>query len=165
MAHRFTVRQELVSGTLAKARKILSNQNFHLNVCSKVPCENLKILSTGFSGAKYHLKRSQNLEVNIPDMAKRLLSGAFKLTREDQWDTENLICKSSFQMNMPSSFQSHARLTEEDGKLIITVEWEVKVNVPLIGNILAKHAETEIRRFSDIELDIVRNEIQSNAYH
>lgn len=29
---------------------------------------------------------------------------------------------------------------------------------------LAKHAESEIRRFSDIELKVVCDEIKSNAY-
>lgn len=165
MVHRFTVKEELVTGTLAEAKKILSNQNFHLNVCSKIPSENLKILSTGFSESLYYLKRSQNLEVNIPDIAKKLLSGAFKLVREDKWDIEHLVCKSSFEMNMPSRFVNLAKLTEENGKLFITVDWEVNVNVPLIGNILAKHAEAEIRRFSKIELEIVRNELQSEAYN
>ncbi|MEN4984086.1 DUF2505 family protein [Acinetobacter modestus] len=165
MAHHFTVKQELVPGSLEEARKILSNQNFHLEVCSKIPSENLKILSTGFSGPQYYLKRSQNLEVNIPDIAKKLLKGAFRLVREDQWDIEHLVCKSSFEMNMPSSFKNLARLTEENGKLFITVDWEVNVNVPLIGKMLAKHAESEIRRFSNIEIEIVRNEIQSKRYN
>ncbi|MEE9901409.1 MAG: DUF2505 family protein [Acinetobacter haemolyticus] len=164
MAHRFTVKQELVPCTLAEAQKILSNQKFHLSVCSKVPCENLEILNKEFTGSKYYLKRSQNLDVNIPEIARKFLNGAFKLVREDHWDIEHLICKSTFQMNMPSSFNNQARYSIENGKLTITVDWEVKVNVPLIGNMLAKHAESEIRRFSDIELKIVCDEIKSNAY-
>jgi hypothetical protein len=36
------------------------------------------------------------------------------------------------------------------------------VKVPLIGGILEKHAEGEIRKFSEIELTIVEDELKKN---
>ncbi len=164
MAHHFTVKQVLMPGTLQQARIALSNPEFHLAVCHKVPSENLQVLSSTLNGSQYVLKRTHNLDVNIPEIAKKLLNGAFKLNRQDEWDINSLQCQSSFSMNMPSSFRNFTRLTEEDGNLVISVDWEVKVTVPLIGGILARHAESEIRRFSDIELQVVRDEIQNGAY-
>ena len=164
MAHHFTVKEVLMPGTLEQARIALSNPEFHLAVCHKVPSENLQVLSSTLNGSQYLLKRTHNLDVNIPEVAKKLLSGAFKLNRQDEWDIDKLQCQSSFTMNMPSSFRNHMRVTEENGNLMITVDWEVKVSVPLIGGMLARHAESEIRRFSDIELQVVRDEIQNGAY-
>jgi len=34
--------------------------------------------------------------------------------------------------------------------------------VPLIGGMLEKHAEGEIRKFSDIEIEIVEDELRKN---
>ena len=40
----------------------------------------------------------------------------------------------------------------------------LKVKVPLIGGMLEKHAEGEIRKFSQIELDIVEDELRQNLH-
>lgn len=38
------------------------------------------------------------------------------------------------------------------------------MKVPLIGGMLEKHAEGEIRKFSQIELDIVEDELRQNLH-
>lgn len=55
---------------------------------------------------------------------------------------------------------SEARhLVKESGGVVAHHDWEVDVHVPLVHGILARHAEGEIRRFNQIELDIIQQEL------
>jgi len=53
-------------------------------------------------------------------------------------------------------------VTGDASQIQFQLEWTVKVKVPLIGGLLEKHAETEIRRFSQLELEIVEDELRKN---
>jgi len=53
-------------------------------------------------------------------------------------------------------------VTGDDQQIHIKLDWQVKVKVPLIGGMLEKHAEGEIRKFSDIEIEIVEDELRKN---
>lgn len=160
MTHRFNVQHTLADASLNDVHLYMADPGFHVAVCRKVPSENLEILDSRLQGQRYTLKREHNLDVNIPDFAKRLLKGAFKLWRDDEWDIGSLTCRSSFRMNMPAAFRCQTRVSERDGKILVDHDWEVDVSVPLIHGLLARHAETEIRRFNQIEIDVIREEIR-----
>lgn len=160
MTHRFTVQHALPDTCLDDVRKHMADPEFHTTICRKVPSENLVILESKLAGTRYTLKRQHNLDVNIPDIAKRLLSGAFLLWRDDEWDIDNLTARASFRMNLPAAFRCQTRIRESGSSVLIKHDWEVDIHVPLIHGILARHAETEIRRFNQIELDVIRDEVR-----
>lgn len=139
----------------------MSAPEFHECVCRKVPSTNLRILKSTLSGPLYSLRREHNLDVNIPDIARKFLKDAFKLWRDDDWDFDGLTCHTRFKMNMPAEFSCATRIAEADGSVIVIQAWEVKVNVPLIHGILARHAEAEIRRFNAIEIAVIEQEVMS----
>lgn len=159
MTHRFSVRHVLGNGRLSDIQPLLATPEFHLAVCRKVPSENLRIVSSTMDGDRYTLAREHNLDVNIPELAKRFLQGAFKLWRDDEWSLGTLSCRSRFRMNMPAEFRCTTRLKESSHGLEVHHEWEVDVRVPLIHGVLARHAESEIRRFNAIELEVMRAEV------
>jgi hypothetical protein len=53
-------------------------------------------------------------------------------------------------------------VTGNSEKVEIALTWNVKVKVPLIGGMLERHAEGEIRKFSQLEIEIVEEELKKN---
>ena len=65
----------------------------------------------------------------------------------------------SAQYNIKGSNNSYtSTVTGNSNQVDITLTWTVKVKVPLIGGMLEKHAEGEIRKFSQLEIEIVEDE-------
>ena len=104
------------------------------------------------------------MDVNIPDIAKKFLKDAFRLQRTD---VSNLVVLSSevrLDPNLPLEAVCQRSVSGNDEQIHFQLEWTVKVKVPLIGGMLEKHAEGEIRKFSQIELDIVEDELRQNLH-
>lgn len=64
--------------------------------------------------------------------------------------------------NLPLEASCQRSITGNAQQLNIQLDWQVKVKVPLVGGMLEKHAEGEIRKFSDIEIGIVEDELKKN---
>lgn len=159
MAHKFTVQIPLRGVSLQDARQMLGQPAFHEAVARKIPGGNLDLQHSGRAGRTYSMKREYNLDVDIHELAKKLLKGAFRLKREDEWDVDALTCRSRFGMNLPADLSCQTRLAEQGGAVVVHTDWEVNVRVPLVHGILARHAEGEIRRFSAAEVEVIQAEI------
>lgn len=159
MTHKFNVRHTLFDVSMEHVRHVVAKPDFHETVCRKVPSSNLTILESSLQEGRYSLRREHNLDVNIPDLAKKFLKEAFKLWRHDEWDIHSLTCRTHFKLNMPAEFRCKVSILAEGSQLLVNHDWEVDVHVPFINGILAKHAESEIRRFNQIEFDTIRQEI------
>ena len=64
--------------------------------------------------------------------------------------------------NLPLEAKGERSVTGNHEKIDIQLNWTIKVKVPLIGGMLEKHAEVEIRRFSELEIGIVEDELKKN---
>lgn len=159
MSYKFNVQSTIGGVPVDFATAQLSDPAFHEKVCYRLPATDLVITESSLAGSQYTLKREYNLDVNIPDIARKFLKSAFRLRREDFWNLAQLNAESHFYMNMPGEFHSRTVMKHDANGIHIHQDWEVIIRVPLIHNLLAKHAEAEIRRFRDIELDIIRDEL------
>jgi len=61
---------------------------------------------------------------------------------------------------LPLEAKAERKVTGNSEKVDISLTWTVKVKVPLIGGMLEKHAEGEIRKFSQLEIEIVEDELK-----
>ena len=164
MAHQFVVNATIKGISLDDFRRLAADISLHENVCRRIPGEKLEILESNKVGDIYTLKRAYNLDVNIPDIAKKFLKDAFRLQRTD---VSNLVVLSSevrLDPNLPLEAVCQRSVSGNDEQIHFQLEWTVKVKVPLIGGMLEKHAEGEIRKFSQIELDIVEDELRQNLH-
>lgn len=162
MAHHFTVNATLEGISLHDFRRLVANRDLHEAVCKRIPGEKLEILESKIEGEIYTLKRAYNLEINIPDIAKKLLKDAFRLKRTDITHLQQLTSKVELGGNLPLHANCARSVTGNAHQTEIHLDWEVNVKVPLIGGLLERHAEGEIRRFSHIELEIVEDELKKN---
>ena len=78
MAHQFVVNATINGVSLDDFRRLAANISLHENVCRRIPGEKLEILESNKVGDIYTLKRAYNLDVNIPDIAKKFLKDAFR---------------------------------------------------------------------------------------
>lgn len=162
MAHRFTVYATIPGVSLSDFKRLSADTSLHEKVCRRIPGDKLEILESKFDQGIYTLKRAYNLDVNIPDIAKKLLKDAFRLRRTDITNLEALTSTVALGANLPLEASCDRSVTGDDQQIHIKLDWQVKVKVPLIGGMLEKHAEGEIRKFSDIEIEIVEDELRKN---
>lgn len=162
MAHQFVVNATIHGISLTDFRRLAADTSLHEAVCKRIPGENLEILESKKAGDIYTLKRAYNLEVNIPDIAKKFLKDAFRLKRTDVSDLNTMTSEVVLDPNLPLEARCQRQVTGDESKIEFQLEWTVKVKVPLIGGVLEKHAEGEIRRFSQLEIEIVEDELRKN---
>lgn len=158
MAHQFTIHTTVHGISVDDFKSLVADTSLHEAVCRRIPGENLEILESRIQGDTYTLRREYNLDVNIPDIAKKLLKNAFRLKRTDITNLKNLTSTVALGANLPLEAKGERSVTGDGDKLDVTMVWTVKVKVPLVGGMLEKHAEGEIRKFTQLELEIVEDE-------
>ncbi|MFM6959000.1 MAG: DUF2505 family protein [Acinetobacter sp.] len=162
MAHQFTVNETIHGVSIEDFSRLVAMTSLHEAVCKRIPGENLEIVESVVKGDIYTLRREYNLDVNIPEVAKKLLKNAFRLKRSDITDLKNLTSTVELGANLPLEAKAERKVTGNSEKVEIALTWTVKVKVPLIGGMLEKHAEGEIRKFSQLEIDIVEDELKKH---
>lgn len=160
MAHQFTI-QSIITGISLSAFKLQAAEpSLHEAICRRIPGENLQIIESKIEGDIYTLKRAYHLDVNIPDLAKKLLKDAFRLKRTDISDLAQLTSTVELGANLPLKASCYRVVTGDEHHIQISLNWTVSVNVPLLSGMLERHAEGEIRKFSQIEIEIVEDELK-----
>ena len=160
MAHQFTVKAIINGVSIDEFKRLANDIRLHEAVCHRIPAQNLEILVSEKKGHMYTLKRAYNLDVNIPDIAKKLLKDAFRLQRTDVSDLNEMTSTVQLGANLPIEAICQRAVTGDEDQIQFQLNWTVKVKVPLLGGMLEKHAEGEIRKFSEIELSIVEDELR-----
>lgn len=162
MAHQFTIRAQFKGISTAEFKRLVSDTDLHLNVCKRIPGENLEIIESTRAGEIYTLKRAYNLDVDIPDLAKKFLKDAFRLKRTDITHLEQMTSTVELAANLPLKAMCYRSIEATQDEIHVILNWEVQVKVPLIGGVLERHAEGEIRKFSQVEIDIIQDELLKN---
>lgn len=162
MAHQFTVTASINGVSIEEFKRLASDIHMHEAVCRRIPAQNMEILVSEKQGEIYTLKRSYNLDVNIPEIAKKLLKDAFRLQRTDISNLDKLTSTVALGANLPIEATCQRAVKGDERQIEFQLDWTVKVKVPLVGGMLEKHAEGEIRKFSQIEIEIIEDEIRKS---
>jgi hypothetical protein len=162
MAHQFTVVATINDVSLDEFKRLAADISLHENVCRRIPGENIQILRSEKQGSIYTLERTYNLDVNIPDIAKKLLKDAFRLKRKDVSDLDAMTSVVELGANLPLEARCERQVTGDDQHVSFELNWTVKVKVPLVAGMLERHAEGEIRKFSQIEISIIEDELRQH---
>ena len=156
MAHQFTVNETIHGVSIEDFSRLVAMTSLHEAVCKRIPGENLEIIESAVKGDIYTLRREYNLDVNIPDVAKKLLKNAFRLKRSDITDLKNLTSTVELGANLPLEAKAERKVTGNSNQVDITLTWTVKVKVPLIGGMLEKHAEGEFVSLANLRLKLLK---------
>ena len=74
MAHQFTVNETIHGVSIEDFSRLVAMTSLHEAVCKRIPGENLEIIESAVKGDIYTLRREYNLDVNIPEVAKKLIN-------------------------------------------------------------------------------------------
>ena len=156
MDYFFTIENTLNDIQVDKAKILFRSVAFHENICRKIPGTDLKIHRSDLVGDSFFLERSYNLELDMPEVIRKLLKDSFRLQRNDCWNFKELHAISTLKSNLPGMLTYKTYLTEFPNCFKIRQEWKLDISIPLIHKILAKFAESEIRKFHAIEMKIIQ---------
>ncbi|MCM1958220.1 DUF2505 domain-containing protein [Acinetobacter modestus] len=159
MDYYFTIENTLDNIEINKAKSLFCSVEFHENICNKVPGTALNIHRSDLIGDRYVLERSYNLELDMPDIIRRLLKDNLRISRSDSWNFKELNAISTLKSNLPGLLTYTTTLKESDNRLQVRQDWQLEINTPLIHKVLAKFAESEIRKFHKIEMNIIQSEL------
>ena len=162
MTHSFTIDSTIEGVSIDEFKRLAADTALHEAVCRRIPGDNLEIIESQIQDNIYTLRRAYNLQVNMPDMAKKLLKDAFRLKRTDIVNLHALTSTIALGANLPLEANCNRSITGDADKIHISLNWQVKVKVPLVAGMLEKHAEGEIRKFSHLEIQIVEDELKKN---
>jgi hypothetical protein len=153
MTHTFQTEHEISEFSLEQLTAAVTQPAFHESLVKKLPGTKVVISRSERVGDHYYMQRELNLEANIPKLAEKFLKDALRVKRIEQWDFKSMQINLTFVLNMPAEFRLKGRIVQQDQRIFFKQDWEVDVRVPLIHGPLARHAESEIRRFNQIEFD------------
>lgn len=83
MTHSFTIDSTIEGVSIDEFKRLAADTALHEAVCRRIPGDNLEIIESQIQDNIYTLRRAYNLQVNMPDIAKKLLKDAFRLKRTD----------------------------------------------------------------------------------
>jgi hypothetical protein len=162
MAHTFIVNASITGVSIDDFKRLSSNIHLHEKVCKRIPGDNIDILISEQQGNIYTLKRAYDLDVNIPEVAKKLLKGAFRLKRTDISNLDAMTSTIELGANLPLQASCKRSVKGNQQQIDFELQWTVNVKVPLISGMLERHAEGEIRKFSQIEIGIIEDELHQH---
>lgn len=162
MAHQFTVVATINGISVDEFKRLATDITLHETVCRRIPGENIQIVRSEKQGHIYTLERTYNLDVHIPEIAKKLLKDAFRLKRKDISNLDAMTSVVELAANLPLEARCERQVTGDHQHVSFELNWTVKVKVPLVAGMLERHAEGEIRKFSQIELSIIEDELRQH---
>ena len=80
MTHSFTIDSTIEGVSIDDFKRLAADTALHEAVCRRIPGDNLEIIESQIQDNIYTLRRAYNLQVNMPDIAKKLLKDAFQST-------------------------------------------------------------------------------------
>jgi hypothetical protein len=153
MAHTFQIQHEIPNFSIEQIKAALIQPRFHENLWPRLPGTKVVVARSEAVDGVYYVERSLNLEADIPKVVKKMLSDALRVKRVEEWNSNTGVAELKFMLNLPAEFRCKSRVAEDNGRVMMKQDWEVDVNVPLIHGMLSRHAESEIRKFNQIEFD------------
>lgn len=161
MAHQFTI-QHIMSGvSLSDFKAVIQDVNLHERVCHRIPGKNLDILESQIVDHTYTLCRTYDLDVNVPDIIKKMLKNAFRVKRTDVVNLEQLMSTIHLDTSLPVEANCKRVVTGSEQQIEVLINWTVNAKIPFVSDKVEKHAEGEIRKFSQLELQIIEEEVKA----
>lgn len=83
MEYFFTIKSTLNCLPIDQAKQLFQSVAFHEHICKSVPGTDLDIQRSDLINDRYYLERAYNLDLDMPEIIRKLLKGSFRLQRHD----------------------------------------------------------------------------------
>lgn len=129
--------------------KVFSDQDYFLTKYKHAGALNIQLLESVQADGKSRIKisRDVNVDVNIPAFAQRFVPRQITIIQADHWDTARRTGHIDIQFKgMPAEVRCDMLLIEQGGQSVLELNFNVKINVPLIGEKLATVLAEDLKK-------------------
>ena len=122
---------------------------------------NIDFLEFGEKDGKFIIKTKRDITAEIPGFAKKFIKPTSTITQTEKWDINNEELKTGTvevtSTGLPVVMTGDLRIEPTEEGCKNTLEYEIKVNIPLIGGKLAKFLDDEGRKNAEKEYEFALN--------
>lgn len=101
----------------------------------------IQVLDTGDDDGRFHIRVSRTVpaDIPLPAFARGWFPGEITLVQTDRWDRGSGTGSVEIEfVGLPVRIDCGLALAETDGAMVETLDFEIRVDVPLLGGKLAK---------------------------
>lgn len=138
MKFRETIRHCLPAGRLLSA---YANPAFYPAKYAATDARDIRVLDTGDDDGRFHIRVSRTVpaEIPLPAFARGWFPGEITLVQTDRWDRGSGTGSVEIEfVGLPVRIDCGLKLAEADGAMVETLDFEIRVDVPLLGGKLAR---------------------------
>lgn len=128
--------------------QVFADQDFFTEKYRRCGAENIRVLAYENAGGKSHITVQREVRLaDIPAFARRILPNTLTLIQSDDWDRHSKTGHIDIQLSgVPARITCDMVLTDNDTGADIRLDFHISVNVPLIGERLARLLAMDLKR-------------------
>lgn len=160
MTHQFIIKSTICGVSLSEFKYIASTPPLHEAIGRRLSGDHFEIVESRVEGNVYILRQVFHADVKIPAFAKKFLKDAFLVRRQDTSDIEQLTSTIRLKANVPFHASCQRVVTGDEQQILVQSDWTLHIKAPFFRGMLERHAEGELRRYSEIEVCILEDELK-----
>lgn len=128
--------------------QVFGDQDFFTEKYRRCGADNIRVLSYSNDAGKSHITVQREVRLaEIPAFAKRILPTTLTLVQSDDWDRDRKTGHIDIQLSgVPARITCDMVLRDSDGGADMTLDFHISVNVPLVGERLARLLAVDLKR-------------------
>lgn len=157
---KFTTRHELNADSDTVIKMFTDPEYFPRKYAAQGATD-IAVLDQSSNGDNFSItvRRTEKVSIQVPGFAKKFVGETTVVTQTDTWNaaTKSGTLKIELQ-GAPADVNASMQLSDQGGKAVNTIDWSVKVGVPLVGGKLEKLIGEDIQSKTNSD-DAVSNQL------
>jgi len=128
--------------------QVFADQDFFTEKYRRCGAENIRVLAYEHDGGTSHITVERQVRLaEIPAFARRILPTTLTLVQSDDWDRNSRKGHIDIRLSgVPARISCDMVLTDSDGGAEMSLDFQISVDVPLVGERLARLLALDLKR-------------------
>lgn len=128
--------------------QVFADQDFFTEKYRRCGAHNIRVLTYERDGTQSHIKVERQVQLaEIPAFARRILPVNLTLIQSDDWNRDSKRGHIDIELSgVPAHIICDMTLTDSDSGADMTLDFQISVNVPLIGERLARLLALDLKK-------------------
>lgn len=129
--------------------QVFGNKDYFIKKYTGAGASNIQLLEEQHNGGKTRIavSRHVDIDVDVPAFARKFVPDTITVVQVDSWDQTTLRGHLDIQFKgMPAVVKCDMALADEDGGCVLNLNFSVNINVPIIGDKLAKVLGADLKK-------------------
>jgi len=129
--------------------QVFGNKDYFIKKYTGAGATNIQVLEEQHNGGKTRIavSRHVDIDIDVPAFARKFVPDTITVVQVDSWDQTTLRGHLDIQFKgMPAVVKCDMKLADKDGGCVLNLNFSVSINVPLIGDKLAKVLGADLKK-------------------